>query len=308
MIRLQNMKTIILTIFLLSISTSFAKTLGGATSGGGDLLGIETTKILSQVFESIIKIDDKLYSVNEIEIIKKIRDEVNVIMVDKDLPTNTKNAIQNGAAYSIREKNKSTIFIQRAIWNNVSTLLEREVLIHHEIMILSGLEETGEYTYSLKYEKLRENFWKIAEDKNIFCTINIFKKTKLYGMTIPGDLIGSSSSLMPFTGAKGDWGILKSDSKKALIWRGMIDSSGLFKMEIGEVDFYRGKSHLSKDFSIDFGTLKIVEEMRTYVDPYQMVNPVPNPLVFTDKHTIVVNCNKLDTDHGSWTMQELFKK
>ena len=77
MVKLQNMKTLIMTIFLLSLSTSFAKTLGGATSGGGDLLGIETTKILSQVFDSIIKIDDKLYSTSEIDIIKKISNSYN---------------------------------------------------------------------------------------------------------------------------------------------------------------------------------------------------------------------------------------
>lgn len=301
------MKTIILTIFFLSISTSFAKSLGGATSGGGDLIGIEATKILSQVFDSIVKVDDKLYSINELDVIEKIKNQVNLIMVDSELSTNTKNAVQNGAAFSIREGDKATIFIKRSIWNNIPTLLEREVLIHHEIMILAGIEETGDYSYSLKYEKLRENFWKIAEYKNIFCTINLFKKTKLYGMTIPGDLIGSSSSLMPFSGAKGDWGILKSDSKKALIWRGVIDSSGLFKMEIGEVDFYPGKSQLPKSFSVNFGTFKSVEEMHTYVDPYQMINPVQNPLVFTDKHTIVVNCNKLDADQGSWKIQELFE-
>ena len=303
----KDMKTLILTIFFLSISTSFAKSLGGATSGGGDLIGIEATKILSQVFDSILKVDDKLYSINELEVIEKIKNQVNLIMVDNELSTNTKDAIQNGAAFSIREDDKATIFIKRSIWNNIPTLLEREVLIHHEIMILAGIEETGDYSYSLKYEKLRENFWKIAEYKNIFCTINLFKKTKLYGMTIPGDLIGSSSSLMPFSGAKGDWGILKSDSKKALIWRGVIDSSGLFKMEIGEVDFYPGKSQLPKSFSVNFGTFKSVEEMHTYVDPYQMINPVQNPLVFTDKHTIVVNCNKLDADQGSWKIQELFE-
>ena len=307
MIILQNMKILILTIFLLSVSTSFAKALGGATSGGGDLIGIDATKILSQVFDSIIKIDDNLYSINEIEVIKKIRNEVSIIMVDNELPTNTKNAIQNGAAYSVRENSKSIIFIQRAIWNKIPTLLEREVLIHHEIMILSGIEETGEYTYSLKYEKLRENFWKIAVDKNIFCTINVFKKATLYGMTIPGDLIGSSSSLITFIGLKSDWGILNSGSKKALIWRGHIDSSGLFKMEIGEANYYPGKFKYPKD-SIDFRTLKIVEEMHTYVDPYQMINPIQNPLVFTDKHTIVVNCNKLDTDRGSWKITDLFQK
>ena len=148
------MKKLIIAIFLLTISTSFAKSLGGATSGGGDLIGIETTKILSQVFDSIIKIDDRLYSARELEIIKKVRSEVNVIMVDSELPTNTKNATQNGAAFSIRENNKSSIFIKRNIWNKIGTLLKREVLIHHEIMVLSGIEETGDYSYTLEYEKL----------------------------------------------------------------------------------------------------------------------------------------------------------
>ena len=80
----KNMKTIILTIFFLSISTSFAKSLGGATSGGGDLIGIEATKILSQVFDSIVKVDDKLYSINELDVIEKIKNQVNLIMVDSD--------------------------------------------------------------------------------------------------------------------------------------------------------------------------------------------------------------------------------
>ena len=308
MIKLQNMKTIILTLILLSVSTSFAKTLGGATSGGGDTIGIEASEVLYQVFDSINKVDDKLYSVTEMEVIKKVKNEVKLIMVDKELPTNTGNIIQNGTAYSIRENNKSTIFLNRSSWNKLSTLLEREVLLHHEIMILSGLEETGEYTYSLKYKKLRKNFWEIAEDKNIFCTINLFKKTELYGMKIPGDLIGSSSALMTSGGTNGDWGILSKDSKKAIIWRGVIDSIGFFKMEIGEVSFYPGKAQFSKDYSVDFGTFKLIEKEHTYADPYQIVNESQNPVVFTDKHTVVVNCHKLDIDHGSWTIQDIFKK
>ena len=282
-------------MLLLSISTSFAKTLGGATSGGGDLEGIEVKKIFSQVFMSIMKFDKQLYSVKQLEVIEKIGNEVNIIMSDNDLPTNTKNAIQNGAAYSLRDNDKSIIFIKRDIWNKIDTLLKKEVLIHHEIMVLAGIEETGDYSYSLKFENLRENYWRLNQDKNIFCTINLFKKTKLYEMTIPGELIGSSSSIMTYVGVKSDWGIFKVIADKAIIWRGYIASGGEFKMEIGEVSYdSTNKTHLPKSYSVDFSTYKVLEDAYLYIDPYQMVDPVQNPIRFTDKHVIAVNCNKLD--------------
>ncbi len=291
------MKILILATLFLSISTSRAeKSLGNGSAGGEDLIGIKSSIVLEQVFRSIKRIEEKLYSAIELQTIKDIESELSLTMVDSVLPTNTKNAIQNGAAFSLREGNKSTIFIKRDIWNNISTLLEREVLIHHEIMVLAGIEETGDYTYSLEYEKLRKNYWRIAEHKNTFCTINIFKKIQLHGLTIPGDLIGSSSSLMPFIGMKGDWGILNSDSKKALIWKGAIYSNGFFQMEIGEVGFYKKKSKLKLSDSVDFGTFNVIEKMRKYVNPYEFLYPVQNPLIFTDKHAIAVNCNKLDID------------
>ena len=280
-------------MLLLSISTSFAKTLGGATSGGGDLEGIEVKKIFSQVFMSIMKFDKQLYSVKQLEVIEKIGNEVNIIMSDNDLPTNTKNAIQNGAAYSLRDNDKSIIFIKRDIWNNIETLLTKEVLIHHEIMVLAGIEETGDYKYSSDFEKLRVKY--LNHDKTIYCTINLAEKKMLYGMAVPGDLIGSSSSLITFIGAKSDWGILKVIANKAIIWRGVIDSSGLFKMEIGEVRYdSTNKAHLPEKFSVDLATFKVLADPHLYVDPYSTVNPVQNPIRFTDKYVISVSCNKLD--------------
>ncbi len=265
---------------------------GGATSGGGDLNGIEASRVLEQVFSSIYTLGDKLYSKAQLEDIREINKNVKVIMTNDALPVSINGIVQDGTAYSIRNNQETTIYLKSDLWKSVPTLLEREVLLHHEIMILAGSEQTGDYTYSLKFEKFRKNHWMLAEKKTIFCTINVFKKSNYYNKTIPGVLIGSSSSIMPFDGAKSDWGVLGTlENGQALIWRGVIDSNGYFRMKLDEG---AQTKHKIKEFSIDFSSLKSVTDEQVFADPYTLENPVANPLVYSKEYAIVVNCNKID--------------
>ncbi|MDO9182119.1 MAG: hypothetical protein Q7U04_06910 [Bacteriovorax sp.] len=287
------MKKLMLIPFLLLLSlTSFgAAKKGGATSGGGDLLGIDATRVANQVIESINKIGTNIYSTEQLEEINIIKLELKIVIVDTELPTQTNDKIQNGAAYSIRENHVSTIFLKRDLWNSIPTLLEREVLIHHELMILNELEVTGVYTYSLKFEFYRKNFWKLALDKSTICTINVFEKEQ--NSKMPGKLLGSSSSQIS-TGTTTAHGILKTFSNgKALVWRGAIGSPGSFIMEISEAPYeeFYNKDKRKKDFIINFNSLTVKEEMRVYFDPYQIEKPALNPMVIGENFITIVNCS-----------------
>lgn len=285
-----------LLLFAFTISAAIARE-GGATSGGGDFFGIDAAKIADHVFQSIEKIGPKLYSGEDLEIIREIKNELKIVMADGELPASVSNVVQNGSAFSIRENKTATMFLNKKQWNESNSLLKREALIHHEIMVMAGIETTGEYELSIEFEKLRKNFWKLTVGKSVFCTINVFEKSRYYHKDVPGKLLGSSSSLMPFTGAKGDMGVLASLSDdKALIWRGVIDSAGFFKMQIEEARYYSfikaSKRNPLDPTTIDLGTTVVKESVRTYFNPYHIEEPVANPMFFGDNFAVVVNCNQ----------------
>lgn len=286
-------KLMLITLLCLISFTAFGGNQGGATSGGGDLLGIDATRVANQVIESINKIGSNIYSKEQLEEINAIKLELKIVIVDTDLPTQTKDKIQNGAAYSIRENNVSTIFLKRDLWNSIPTLLERETLIHHEIMILNEMEVTGVYPYSLKFEDYRKNFWKLSDNKNLLCTINVFQKIYKDSKR-PGKLLGSSSSQITFFGSQSDSGILNTSNGQALIWRGAISSSGFFSMEIAEAPYkeFFNKYKGEKDFVVDRQSLTVKEKMQVYSDPYQINKPALNPIVIGENFIIVVNCNQ----------------
>ncbi|MDO9182199.1 MAG: hypothetical protein Q7U04_07310 [Bacteriovorax sp.] len=67
------------------------------------MLGIDASRIANQVIESINKIGTNIYSLEQLEEISIIKLELKIVIVDTELPTQTKDKIQNGAAYIIRE-------------------------------------------------------------------------------------------------------------------------------------------------------------------------------------------------------------
>jgi hypothetical protein len=289
------MKKLVFTFLLITISfTSFGKSLGGATSGGGDLIGINTSKTSDTVFEYINKIGHKLYSAEELDELEAIRLELKIIMVDNTLDVSVDNLVQSGDAFSIRKDGTSTIFLIKAKWNNIQTLLERELLIHHELMVLAGIEETGDYHVTNKFGEIRNTFWQTKLYKKNICTINVFEKEEYGNDIVPGKLIGSSSSFIPFMGTMGDMGILKDlGNGKALIWNGVIGSTGYFRMYIAEAEFYKvgffeKKGNSSRD--INLGKQKIIEAERVYFDPYDIEKPAADPIFLGEKYAVVVDC------------------
>lgn len=290
------MKKLVFTLLLISISfTSFGKSLGGATSGGGDLIGINTSKTSDTVFTYINKIGDKLYSKEELDELEAIKLELKIFMVDNTLDVNLENLVQSGDAFSIRKDGVSTIFLTKDKWNNIQTLLERELLIHHELMVLAGIEETGDYHVTNKFGEIRNTFWQTKIHKKTICTINVFEKSNEYGNAIvPGKLIGSSSSYIPFMGAMGDMGILKDlGNGKALIWNGVIGSSGYFRMYIAEAEFYKVgffEKKRNKVYDIDLGKQKIIEAERVYFDPYDIERPAEDPFFIGEKYAVIAEC------------------
>jgi len=289
-------------IFLIFILSFQVYALGGATSGGGAFKGIDASKVMDKVFDSIETIGLNLYSSAQLEKLKKIRSELpKIIMTDSKLPTTVNGQVQNGDAYSTRTGSVSIVNIYGPTWATNDSIIEHEELLHHELMVLAGIEKTADYTYTKKFTKLRENFWKIKEPKKVFCSINVYEKGNYYGNPIPGKQLGSGSSVMPDIGAKGDWGILADISEtQALIWRGVIDSIGYFRMEIAKAKQYKRTSNflgedceknLPKEFRIDFGSIEVLEPMKVYFDPYQLEKPVANTMTFGEHFVIVVNCN-----------------
>lgn len=278
-------------MLLISITTVFAAGEGGGTSGGGDLKGFDAYKVSDKVFSTIFTIGPKLYTDSQLEMIKAIETELKVIMTDEPLPVQINGQIQRGDAFSKRQGNASTMYLNRSSWESIQTIQEREVLIHHEIMVMAGLEHTGDYSITNKFENIRGQFWKTLEIKDLLCSINVFDVDKVSDR--PGKLVGSSTSVMTSAGAKADLGIIGVRSKKiALIWRGIIDTNGFFKLEIDEVKILRNYKNPTT-WDIDLGTVKVIEPMKTYFDPYVLDKPLNEPITRGEFYFIAVSCHQL---------------
>lgn len=263
--------------------------LGGATSGGGDSTGINAQRIAEGIFELILTIGDESYSAEELAVVSQIKSELRIVMTEEDLPVSVDGKTQNGFAYSVRTNSQSTMFLNRHKWESLETLLEKEVLIHHEIMVLAGIEATGEYHASLEFERNRQTFWRAMEDKSLLCNINVFAKGNIPERM--GAPVGSTTVVNGAFMTKSDFGYIGTlTNGKALIWRGVIDSLGFFRMQLDEVSHSAGRQPVQRHH-LDLGTLRNVEPMRVYFDPYQIERPLSNPIYTGSQFVIAVNCN-----------------
>ncbi len=275
-------------LFLLFLTTlhAFANE-GGATSGGGNSTGIAANRVAESVFEMIRTIGTNLYSDTDLVEIDRVRKNLRIVMSSTPLKAPTKSLIQDSDAFSSYDGKVAQMSIYRGFWDSNATALEREYLIHHEIMVMAGLEVTGKYDLTRQFEEYRLNFWKLKQQKKLFCTINVFEKDEVRKI---GALVGSSSARI----GQGDTvpvsGVLQTKGKKALVWRGIADSTGYFRMQIDEVDLLNPKSREIEE--VGFKNPRNIEPMRLYFDPYQLENPLENPLVIGTHYVSIVSCHQ----------------
>jgi len=258
---------------------------GGATSGGGVENGISAARVVQKVAEAIQALGQEHYPAAKLSELAKIASSVRIFMVKGKIAVPVQGTSQPSDAFSVATNGQYFIFLNSIMWDAQTDPLEFEPLIHHEIMVLLGLEKTGEYHYTLEFEKNRQEFWRTVQTENNLCSIQLFEKRTAPYDKSPGASLGASSASITWPGATGGWGLIKELPKRqALYWRGVIDSNGHFRMQVEQGPLIRNTN------MVEFSKGTIVEPMRVYSDPYS-AQLKTTTTVKGEKYWIFVNCN-----------------
>ncbi len=222
---------------------------GGATSGGGNELGIFAKRALRTVAENIEQIPN-LYSNDQKELIKKrIKSIKSILIVNEELPAPSANPdhhfghvyIQQGTAWSTFDGINSEIKLNFKRFSALVDPIAIEGLLHHELAVLAGIEKTGDYTYTDQFMLYREKIWESQLAQQAICTISIFEKNGAE----PGKLLGTAATARTrLTNTEGairnivDLEIRSSKHKevKSILMRYVLGGSGYFKATISRAD------------------------------------------------------------------------
>ncbi|MGE3609361.1 MAG: hypothetical protein AB7I27_07225 [Bacteriovoracaceae bacterium] len=259
---------------------------GGATSGGGDSDGIEVLNLVNQVKAAIFEAGVDIYPVESIKQLGEITSKVKIIITDEVIRVKVKDVVQESNAFSVNDQGKYFIFINRSRWEAEKDQMLLEELIHHEIMVLAALEATGDYHFTKIYRNFRAEYWRYVRTENHTCSIQLFEKNEGAYKDSLGKLVGSGAANIGSYGLKADMGILaKLEKDKVIIWRGVIGSSGFFKMQIEYAKLYK------KSDMVDLSNTELIEPMKVYADNY-IYGFKSKPVNVGEKFWVLVNCNR----------------
>ncbi len=116
------------------------------------------------------------------------------------------------------------------------------------------------------------------------CTVALFKKEiSLIGNPIPGKFLGAGASVN-YNGASGVYNILHVvNSKRAVIYRGVIDMVGSFRASIEEVDYDK--------YGVRFTNSKLLAAEKYYYSAYPEIAAENKPAyIVMDDYLATVSC------------------
>ncbi len=306
-------KSIWMTALVVAISSSsaWAEKDGGATSGGGDEVGLQVQKVLRFV-TSTIKQHREIYdsspsglSVQQ-AILSIAQLSPKIVVVDSTLPAKSEegNGTQLGAAFSSYDNGSAQIQIQRDRWKRISDPVVMEELIHHELAVMAGVEKTGDYRWSDRYTAISKKFWESRKSESILCSVSLFglaekpfaeARSGGYSVGIkiaPGKLVGSHGFSVDFGIVSSGWGVLTKEQPGAFA----SDSDGIiFRYVVGGVGYLRGifsKARLPKD-DFYFSQVRDLTPEITFYDPYDWVESSKESLLKQyDFGFVLVGCSR----------------
>jgi hypothetical protein len=293
-------------IFLLQFSISFAQQgrLGGATSGGGDEVGIEATQVLNGVvsmIENTNQFDKRLVEISK---------EVKIFVTDRELPNLDQAQVlssdafvvsiqQSGVAYSIRDNSGARIFIQRQRWEKLSDSLFKESLLFHELAVLSGVEATGDYKYTRLFFEKRGAYWESMKSMTTVCTVALFSSIKqTTGNFLIGEFLGANSfknAAGVSAGMKVLYDIEPHNSGKpgrAVIFNYVLSGHGHLRgfVEIADASYFNRNQNvfITKTYNRS--------EKQVYLNPYAGKVNYEAHFSRWENYYIQVGCSKLPSD------------
>ncbi|MDG0817980.1 hypothetical protein [Bdellovibrio svalbardensis] len=247
--------------------------MGGATSGGGDDIGLEVQRALSLVVQAI-QIDSELYPSKVKQALLTKAQSVKILITEEALPAGVGKLSQYGAAFSVFDGRQAVILIQRQRWVAIDNPTIKDSLIHHELAVLAGLETTGDYQYTNLFATQRAKFWERLQSQSFVCTFSLYKKTNDRN-SVSRKLMGSAGVFIGDPGVSSNFEVIQDlephvdgKSNRAIIVRYVLAGSGYLRAQISEADVTRYKNSSWKTFS----NLSEISVERIYFSPYDSVD------------------------------------
>lgn len=247
--------------------------MGGATSGGGDDIGLEVQRALGLVAQAI-QIDSELYPSKAKQALLTKAQSVKIIITEEALPASAGQLSQYGAAFSVFDGRQAVILVQRQRWMAIDNPTIKDSLIHHELAVLAGLETTGDYRYTNLFATHRKEFWERLQSQNFVCTFSLYKKANDQ-RSASGKLMGSAGVFMRDSGVSANFEVIQDlepqvdgKSNRAIIVRHVVSNNGYLRAQISEADVTRYKNNNWKIFS----NLSEISVERVYFSPYDSVD------------------------------------
>lgn len=258
---------------------------GSGSSGGGDERGIGISLLVKRLSRQIDFLGESVVQEKAVrDEIRNIAEHANILILNEDLPATrptgtdaSKVKIQIGLAFSQWEKQADgtllpLIQINAYRLKNEKDEHRKDLTLVHELFVLVGLEKTGDYTFTNKFDDALANNWRARAETNrlTICTVTAFELRPDYeyatqNVTV-GNTLGQASLVLNGVSTAGLNGLIyKKDKKMGVFVNGVMDTSGYFRAEIveGNLDFW------PKDLK------KILSE-KIYYSPYVEKEMVPN--------------------------------
>lgn len=132
---------------LLIFSINGATALAEGTRGGGHPDGLDFIRAAKRAAQDLMS-DGNTFKV-DLNLLQKTISEMNVLVVDENLPVNFLDLNQQSVA--INEPAKSLIQINSNEWKKIVDEKLKRALALHEVLSLMKIESTGRYPVSLNY-------------------------------------------------------------------------------------------------------------------------------------------------------------
>ncbi len=280
---------------------------GGATSGGGSDVGVEVKLTIEQIVGLISSSGSELYGQHSQRIIE-LAEEVKIYVVDQELEVqSSEGKIQKSSAFSYSDSDSdgALIFINRQDWISNLDILSQERLIHHELMVLAGLEKTAEYHLTAEFVKMRTQFWHQLRAQGFVCTFTAFSKIEKSGRGLTvGKLLGSSAfSVLNANSAQGGFEIVAdlSASQKpplsrhGILFRFVISDEGYLRGQFG-LAYFESRESSNSQFPVwkTFADFVPLHTESIFYTPYDLIKDLRTPtLIDLGQYYGQVNCVKM---------------
>ncbi|HWU43810.1 MAG TPA: hypothetical protein VN132_10240 [Bdellovibrio sp.] len=268
---------------------------GGATSGGGDDIGLEVSRAIHFILQMVSQDQGVVYSTESKKHLLSLEKLIRILVIDAELPATVDGITQNGFAYSFNDGENVLILIQSNRWKEAQNPADVERTLHHELAVLTGLEKTGDYNVTDKFTQARVAFWQKVLSQNFACTFSLFSKSQTAdGSQSIEKFLGAAGVVKKMDGQGGFVTLARTGNKlsneyyPSVIVRYVISANGYLRAAISEADVLE----IGSDWRT-FQNLRNNSKEKVYFTPYDLIEPQGSNLESWGPYFVQISCSKI---------------